>query len=140
MVQVYKETGKFNCREAYRRRFPHHSPKCAGGNAHRDMGNEMVMDEVNKMLYIKDKDLLRKVKPEVIVQDLLCDLKVLNDLRDKFSNHPDEIVKILMAKAPKQKMLGAAIALWKAERPVEREEAAGELMEALGKFGTGRRN
>lgn len=131
VAQVWREQRTLNFSEAYRRWRPNATPGMVRANAVRDMGNEMVMTELDRLLHIKDKDLLKKVKPEVIVQDLLEDLRVLNDLRDLHKQSPEAIVKILLAKAPKQKMLGQAIALWKAERPEDRAEDAGKLMAAL---------
>lgn len=89
------------------------------------------MDELAKVLEIRDKDLMKKLKPEVIVQDMLEDLKVLMELQEAHKTDPETIIKILNAKGVKHKLIGMAIGMWKAEQPNERTKTASELLQVL---------
>lgn len=130
MAQVLQETGRVDLTEAHRRMYPNQKEKCHYGHC-TDMLKGLAMDEFEKLLKLRDKDLLKKITPEVIVQDLVADLDLLSDrLKDKEISVED-IVKILNAKGIKQKLLGQAIGMWKSERPVEREETAGEILKKL---------
>jgi hypothetical protein len=101
------------------------------------MLEEGVMEELERLLKIRDVDLMKKLKPEVIVQDLLDDLNTLNELVKANKTDWEAVAKLLNAKGIKQKLLGMAIGIWKAEKPNEREKSAGELMAELGKFERG---
>ncbi len=96
-----------------------------------------VMEELEKILKIRDPDLMKKLTPEVIVQDLLADLEILSGLLETNKTNVEDVVKLLNAKAPKQKLIGMAIGMWKDAKPAERAETANELISALSKFGDG---
>lgn len=143
---VIKDTGRLNLTEAYRRYYPNQKPENAHINAHKMLkGN--VMDELEKLLKIRDPDLQKKLTPEVIVQDLVKDITMLNEMMEearagqkmegplKAALTYEDVIKMLNAKVGKQKLLGMAIGMWKAEKPQEREEAADELMKSLMKIG-----
>jgi hypothetical protein len=134
IATVMKKTGKLDFEAAHRI----YSPDAAESThkvAKRTMWNEDVMDELERLLRVRDKDLLKKLTPEVIVQDLLEDLRMLNELVKSNKTDWEAVVKLLMAKGVKQKLIGMAIGIWKAEKPQEREKSAGELFKELEKFG-----
>ena len=97
------------------------------------MINDNVLKELDKILNITDPELLSKIKPEVIVQDILKDLTILNDLMEQEKIDAETVIKILNAKGIKQKLLGQAIGMWKAEQPQEREKSAADLLAQLRK-------
>lgn len=133
IASVIKDTGKINLTEARRRYSPNSTPQSQNHHSS-EMLEDGVMDEVEKILKVTDKDILKKISPEVIVQDLISDLQVLNDLRDSGKIDTEEMVKVLNAKAGKQKLLGMVIGIWKAEKPQEREKSANELLMELDKL------
>jgi hypothetical protein len=130
IVEVMNEQGKMNLTEARRRYLPNSSEKMHYKNAHQ-MLEEGVMDELEKILKVTDKDILKKLTPEVIVQDLLNDLRTLSELVKANKTDWEAVVKLLNAKAGKQKLIGMAIGIWKAEKPQEREKEADELFKIL---------
>lgn len=134
VFEVMKETGKINFLESYRRWRP---GKTEGMNRRGAalLKTEGVMDELERLLKVRDQDLLKKLKPEVIVQDLLDDLRVLSELVQDNKTNWEAVVKLLNAKAGKQKLIGMAIGIWKAEKPQEREKDADELFRELHKLG-----
>lgn len=134
VAQVIKETGKINLIEAHRRYSPDSKEASHRANYGR-MLNDEVMDELEKILRVRDKDLLKKLTPEVIVQDLLDDLRTLSQLVEENKTDWEAVVKLLNAKGVKQKLIGMAIGIWKAEKPQEREKAAEDLLKELEKFG-----
>jgi len=134
IAEVIKEKGGIDLVEAYRRYSPNSKEDTHQKNAYR-MLNDEVMDELEKILKIRDKDLLKKLTPEVIVQDLLDDLRTLSQLVEQNKTDWEAVVKLLNAKGVKQKLIGMAIGIWKAEKPQEREQAAGDLLKELEKFG-----
>jgi hypothetical protein len=130
VAQVLKQTGRLNLTEAHRRMYPNMKDDTHHTNAH-DMLTDGSMKELERLLHITDPELLRKIRPEVIVQDIVNDLARLNELLKRGSITVEEAVKVLNAKGMKQKLLGQAIGIWKAEAPVEREKTASELIAQL---------
>lgn len=130
IAEVIRDTGRINLTEAYRRYHPTAKESTAHGNCD-DMLKGGVMDELEKLLKIRDPELMKKLKPEAIVQDLVEDLNVLNRMRDDGKLTVEDMVKILNAKAGKQKLLGMAIGMWRAEQPAEKQKTADELLAAL---------
>jgi hypothetical protein len=133
LAQTIQETGKLDVKEAYRRYSPGIA-KISETNCSHRMWEEGVMEELEKLLKVRDKDLLKKLTPEVIVQDIMDDLSTLNELKNSGKVTVEEIVKIMNTKGVKQKLLGMAVGLWKAEKPMERESTAGELLASLEKL------
>lgn len=130
VAQVLQETGEMNLTEAHRRMYPGQKDICHFGHCH-DMLKGRAMEEFEKLLKLRDKDLLKKITPEVIVQDLVADLELLSERLHSKEISVEDVVKILNAKGIKQKLLGQAIGMWKSEKPVEREETAGEILNKL---------
>lgn len=130
IAQVLRDTGRLDLTEAHRRMYPNMSDASHKANS-RDMVTEGSMKELDKLLHVTDTELLKKIKPEVIAQDILNDLAKLNELLNSGQILIEDAVKVLNAKGVKQKLLGSIIGMWKAEAPVEREKTATELLAQL---------
>lgn len=130
IAKVLKEKGYIDLQAAASLVYPNWGKKTLQVHGWEILSGE-VMDELAKVLEIRDKDLMKKLKPEVIVQDMLEDLKVLMELQEAHKTDPETIIKILNAKGVKHKLIGMAIGMWKAEQPNERTKTASELLQVL---------
>jgi hypothetical protein len=137
IAEVVQETGKIDLVEAYRRYKPYLKPESVTAHWQQEMDTEEVMDEVEKMLEVTDKDFKGKINVDFIIQDLLSDIQLLNQLKEAGKLNANDVIKILTAKNPKIELLGKALGIWKQEKPQEREKTAQELMQELGKLQQG---
>ncbi len=137
LMEVYQDTGVINYTEAYLRRHGrnrNYNSACV--QAKRQFGKPEVLMEFEKLLKVTDKDLAKNLTPEVIIQDLMRDIELLNTAVREESIDIETMVKVLAAKAPKQKLLGQAIGMWKQEaKNPEDEKTADQLLTQLQRFG-----
>lgn len=111
IVEVIKETGSMNLTEAHRRYYPKDSrPKTNCGR----MMNEDIMDVLFRMLHADD-EALAKLGAGDVVKDIITDINRINVLLDN-ATETDEVAKLLSVKTHKQKMLGAFLGIWKADK------------------------
>lgn len=136
ILEVLKETGKFNLAESHRRFYPNQKPENAHFKAKRCMWTPEVYDEFVRLLRA-DKETCKKFGAEDLVADILGDLKKIEIMLENPELKSEEMSKLINAKSTKQKLLGSYLGIWNADKPQENTESDPDEIFKSSRFGVG---
>lgn len=117
VADVFAETGVINLTEAHRRIYPGQSPESHDKNAPRDMKG--IEGELSSFLSVKDKDILKKITPEVIIQGISNGVKELEKILSASNNDGTKEISIKAMNSLREqyKLLGQFLGIWQADKP-----------------------
>lgn len=122
LLEVLKETGRINMKEAHRRHYPNQNEASHSANAANDMMTPEVYEKFIKLLRVDD-DAIAKLGPETVIKDILDDIHKLNLLIEAPDVNRDEVAKLINAKTNKQKLLGSYLSIWNQDKSVDTKDS-----------------
>lgn len=121
MLDVLRETGELQLKEAYLRLHPECAPSSVC-NATRDFVTPDVYAEFIRMLRADNKS-VENLDNSKIISSILSDIELIDKMLESDRLSVDDIGKLINTKTAKQKLLGSFLGIWNAEKETVKDSA-----------------